>query len=181
MSYIGRFIASTSGWAVVLCLLGASTIAMPWRLYALLPAFQPEWRGLPATATWHGVVVPTIYGVTCLVLIATFSTEWVPVWKPLLLVLAGAGGTVCSAMYGLQSNETLIEVFNRRMPAGARVTALVEDYHMLGPGFYVGCGVGVALLLLAALQIRGILFRSPVSAGPREFPLPERAPGQAER
>jgi len=58
MSYIGRFIASTAGWAVVLCLLGASTIGMPWRLYALLPAFQPEWRGLPATATWHGVVVP---------------------------------------------------------------------------------------------------------------------------
>ena len=157
-SGIKQFFGALSGWAIVLCLLGAATVFLPWRFYALLPAFTPEWRGLPATATWHGIAVAAVYGFTGLVLIATFSPSWLPAWKPCLPLLAGAFGLVGAALYALQPNVVLIDVFNGLMPSGARVTEIVPDYHAFGPGFYGAIGIGVALLLLAALQFRMVLF-----------------------
>jgi hypothetical protein len=158
LSRVMPFFGSASGWGILLCALGAATILIPWRYYALLPPFEPQWRGLPATATWHGIAVASAYGVAGLILIATFSAVWVPAWKPLLLGLAGALGVTGAALYASQSDEALVTMFNKLMPSGVTVGSIVPDYHAFGPGFSVAIGVGVGLLVLAALQFRAVLF-----------------------
>jgi hypothetical protein len=165
-SAVVRFLTSTSVWGLVVLVLGASSVLMPWRFSALLPAFAPEWQGLPGTATWHGIVAAAIYGVAALILLATFSTEWVPAWKPVLLALAGIAGGACCVAYATMSDEALIEVFNRRMPPHATVTEIVPGYHMLAYGFNIAMGCAIALLVLSAIQVRGIVFgRAEIPAG----------------
>jgi hypothetical protein len=103
------------------------------------------------------------------VLLATFSTQWVPAWKPALLALAGIAGVVCCGMYAGMSDVALVEMFNRRMPKGMTLERIVPDYHMLGYGFYIAVGCGVALLVLAAVQFRAVIFRPPsVPAAPED-------------
>jgi hypothetical protein len=100
-----RFLASTTGWAMIFCLLGAGAIFMPWaearQFRGPLDAegvFQSMGAGFPetiyATRLWHGYPTTFLFLGLFLFLFITRRINGVPLWQSLVLVTVPVGISV---------------------------------------------------------------------------------------
>jgi hypothetical protein len=155
---LGSFLATTSGWAIIFCLLGAVAGILPWATLSVLR--QSSVRGahefVLGIAGWQGVLTTTIFLVLALILILTtrFAAP-VPRWRSLLLAAAGAAVVGAAWNYAssifVQDLELLKMVQSRS--ATTRVVGLEGSYLAAGQVFTMIFGTG--LLFLTALQMRG--------------------------
>src|SRR5207249_2316118 len=87
------FLQTTTGWAILYCLLGVLSTLLPWR--GPLPWNDPSGRELPgAISTEEGATIAVAFMALGLLLFITYTGAAVRVWKPLVLVVAGCGITL---------------------------------------------------------------------------------------
>lgn len=135
-----RGFSLTTACAIALCLAGAVSIFAPWIRTAYSPYggwFQPGQHN--GFFTWHGVPTALTFVLLFLLLVATSPLHPVPLWRSILLLV---GGCLVVLFTGL---------FIQRWTG----YALVE----VQGGAYCSLGLGIGLLFLGALEIRGLLLR----------------------
>src|SRR5438876_3229741 len=102
--FLGTTFCTITGWAMIFCLIGATTVFMPWGWvipgYENVPPQAAEiFRGFPQIPpgahynglfSWYGVVTCIAYAVLFLFLVATSPLYPVPLWRSILLFLGGA-------------------------------------------------------------------------------------------
>lgn len=129
--FFGRTFGTTTGWAMILCLLGSYLIVAPWAVYSSpSPNGSSDWYGYEVGL---GIATESVLAALFLLLLATSFMDPPPIWRAVAMFI---GGGVVTLLASLSAN-------------GARK---VE-----GAGLAIAVGVGI--LILAALQIRGILMR----------------------
>jgi hypothetical protein len=127
--FFRRTFGTTTGWAMILCLLASYLIFVPWAVYSV-PNHSSDWYGYE---TGLGIATETIFLGLFLLLLTTSFMDPPPIWRAVAMFLGG-GVTVLLAS---------LSAVGARSLEGA-IGAII---------------LGVGILLLAALQIRGILMR----------------------
>jgi hypothetical protein len=175
------FFSSSTGWAIIICAVGSAAGFLPWievSSSGLLYLFHPRLNAFALVRggdpCWHGVGATGVFAVLGLVLIATFSTKPIHLWKTVAVLASGVGVIVeiCLLLsWAYQPRPT-----TQTMSVAGKIVR-EEPIHIfcepLGTVF-VSLAGGIALLLLSALQIRALLFRGGTSPEPR----PDQAPGR---
>jgi len=124
-----RTFGTTTGWAMILCLLGSYLIFVPWAVYPS-PNHSSDWYGYEVGL---GIATESLFAALFLLLLATSFMDPPPIWRAVAMFIGGAVVTLLASLSAV----------------GAR--------SLQGAGLAIALGVGI--LLLAALQVRGILMR----------------------
>ena len=169
-----QFFTSTTGWTIIVCLLGIAATFQPFSPLAQVESLQPERLGQPIPPNpWFEstqvfgyespltIAVGTMFLALFLLLIATSFIQPIPLWRSVLILLAGIvvmsvmGLAVQSKSSGLRQHQyTQIQSFLDAWPGiiwpiVARIKFPV----------YVITGLGCGLVLLGTIQLRGVLMR----------------------
>jgi hypothetical protein len=155
-----RFLASTTGWAMIFCLLGAAAIFLPWaeaRQYRgqfdADGVFHTKGHGFPetiyATRLWHGYSTTFLFVGLFLFLFVTRRINGVPLWQSLVL-LAVAVGTLALLLVGREYNHA---AFASDESAGKLVD------HSWTAGSCVPVAAALALVLVACIEMRSKVIR----------------------
>jgi predicted Ser/Thr protein kinase len=135
-STFGKVFATTTGWAMILCLMGCLRTFVPWSVeHRWEPApgvILAGSHGLLGYETTFGLLTAVSFLLLFLFLVATGFLEPIPIWRPLSLFLGAI----------------LVIVFSLLPPSVGQ---------SLRGGAYLAIVLGVGLLFLGALQIRRIL------------------------
>jgi hypothetical protein len=155
-SFLGTVFFTTTGWAMICCLVGAATIFMPWgrgipgfgKVDATVPPQPAEmFRQLPQLPpggyynglfSWHGVVTCVAFAVLFLFLVATSPLYPVPLWRSILLFVGGSFVLLIVILFFGRFGGPLFR---------------------FGEGSYITLGLAFMLLFLSALEIRALLIR----------------------
>jgi hypothetical protein len=157
------FLTPGSTWAIVCCVAGVCSLAMPWRFWSLPPPplVGAEWRPIRGTASWHGIALGAVFGTGALLFLATYSARGWRLWKPLVHALVGGVCLGFVLAYAFMDNH---EVLRLAIPGGPELKTK-SGFHELGWGLYVAGGAAVGLLVVAALEVN-TFFRKRCEAGP---------------
>jgi tRNA A-37 threonylcarbamoyl transferase component Bud32 len=140
---LAKMFATTTGWAMILCVLGGLRTFLPW-------AVQHRWEVAPGVIwtgdnnilgfeSTFGLLTAMTFLLLFLLLVATGFLEPIPIWRPLSLFVAAI----------------LAILFSVLPPSVGQ---------SLHAGAYLAIVLGVGLLFLGALQIRRILLtRRPIT------------------
>jgi len=131
-----KMFATTTGWAMILCILGGLRTFLPW-------AVQHRWEVAPGVIwtgdnnilgfeSTFGLLTAMTFFCLFLLLVATGFMEPIPLWRPLSLFTAG----ILAILFSL-----LAQTGGNSLHAGA----------------YLAILLGIGLLFLGALQVRRIL------------------------
>jgi DNA-binding MarR family transcriptional regulator len=92
------FFSSSTGWAIIICAVGSAAGFLPWievSSSGLLYLFHPRLNAFALVRggdpCWHGVGATGVFAVLGLVLIATFSTKPIHLWKTVAVLASGVG------------------------------------------------------------------------------------------
>ncbi len=124
-----KLFGRTTGWAMLFCLLGSLTTLLPWVVFD----FPNHALRFGYQVDW-GIGTGLVFLILFLLLVATGFMDPVPIWRPVALFLGGSGAILCPSL-------------------------LRGSAASLKEGAYLAMVLGVGLLFLGALQIRGILIR----------------------
>jgi hypothetical protein len=173
-----RLLAGTTILALLVCLLGAAAVFLPWSA-TLTPTGEEAVNGLH---TWHGAGVAGVFLALAAVLLAGGLPRRARLWRPLALLGASVGVSVLSVLYmswvaepkpiplppdpakpihdflgkmgqvvpGMDGGAELVEGF-LSMPG--KVAKQMKQPGRLLVGPYITLGGAFALLLLGALQL----------------------------
>jgi hypothetical protein len=151
--FFRRTFGTTTGWAMILCVMGCLSTFFVWadaNRHDIPPPpgfliYTPHNYVFDAHGyeTVLGLLTATTFLILFLFLVATGFLEPIPIWRPASLFVAGLGAILFPVL-GHHGDYSLRE------------------------GAYIAIVLGVGLLLLGAMQVRGILMqgRSDKDAGP---------------
>jgi len=155
------FLTSTTGWAIVLCLLGAGAIFLPWAetltYHGHLQDGVIQVKGFPSRAwvygsrLWHGYATTFAFLGLCLVLFVTSPIKPIPLWRSIVLLLASVG-ILMLIVIGRESNHA--PALGDAPQEGTWVT------YSWAVGSYVPIASALALALVAGVEIRARVIKS---------------------
>jgi hypothetical protein len=162
MRDLGRFLGAATGWAILFSLFGLIAILQPVFPWGVLDVVSYPLPGVTARAavevygyhSWFGIAAALVFLSLLLLLIVVGFIEPVPIWQPPTLMLAGIGLLLLMSFYVLRADPTQSASpnFSGSVGGGAeRVTFSRMPY--------VVAALGLGLLLLGAVQLRGVLLR----------------------
>jgi hypothetical protein len=158
---VKTFLSSSTGWAIIVGLLGAAAVFIPWAemltVRGQLENGVIHSKDLPyhewvyGTRFWHGY--PTIFAFYGLVLflVVTSPIKPVPLWRSIALLLAAAGILVLVAI-GHEYNHS--PALGDAPQQGIWVT------YSWAIGSYIPFASALALAFLASLEIRARVAKS---------------------
>jgi hypothetical protein len=88
-----RPLISTSNWAILFCVAGTVSIFLPW---SELNTYGSRYNGL---GSWHGIPTGITFVVLFLFLVATTPLYPVPLWRSIILFVAGGLILLFSGMF----------------------------------------------------------------------------------
>jgi predicted Ser/Thr protein kinase len=161
-----HWLSTATGWAALLCLLGAAATFLPWARLDIFGFVSLQ----PGFDTWHGIVSGVVLAAAFLVLVSGEFFKPLPLVRAAVTLLAGA---TASAAAGACLWQLLTPVRVTRTS-----TSMSGDTDVLGPtlehlagslqemmlagiratphvGPFVVLALGLALLALGAVQLRG--------------------------
>jgi hypothetical protein len=136
-SLIRQLFCTTTGAAMIFCLVGGAAVFLPWvdnlRGYGY-------WGGSAnGFITWHGITSGITFFVLFLLLVATSPFDPVPLWRSILLFLPGAAIVLFASLFiGTFVNTPWVKIRE---------------------GAYSTLCLGLLLIVLATLEIRGLILR----------------------
>jgi predicted Ser/Thr protein kinase len=122
--YLAPVVATTTGWAIIVCLLGAAATLQPLR-----PIMQIQ-----------DLAVAVIFITLLLLLLATSFMNPIPLWRPVVIMLAAAAILIVIG-HAIRSSDPA-QPMSRARPILAAYTVMALSF---------------ALLLLGTIQLRGVL------------------------
>jgi hypothetical protein len=175
-----RVLWSTTGASVLLCIVGCALLFAPWasaRVIYVDPTPQadgsykakalPTTEEVPGYGLWQGVVSAGAFLGVLVFLVVTGPLRPVPWWRSALMMAAGAG--IAGAV-----------ILGMRHPARGLEIDLEAGRLVLGAGWrganYVALGLAVALVFVAAVELRWFVARRRDHQEPGERPEPAAAP-----
>jgi hypothetical protein len=166
-----RFLATTTGWAMIFCVLGVGSIFVPWAHLSskFSGRFAAEHSGeirllerlhqdhsQNGLVSWHGIPTGILFVLLFLLLVATSPLDPVPLWRTIVLLVGGLLVVLFPSLFIERFvNHPLISV---------------------GAGAYFALILGFGLLFLGALEIRGMLLRRSARRGYLPALTPEIVP-----
>jgi hypothetical protein len=167
------FFSSSTAWAIIICAVGTAVSFLPWievSSSGLLYLFRPQVNAFALVRggdpCWHGIGATGIFATLGLVLIATFSTKPINVWKTVAVFASGVGVIVeiCLLLSWAYQPRSTMQTWSTagKIVREEPVNVFCEP---LG-GVFASLGGGIGLLLLSALQTRALLFRERTSPEP---------------
>jgi hypothetical protein len=106
--YLTPLFCTTTGWAVLLCVLGAAVTFQPFFPMVQLQVRSAAGPSVPIAQIFGyecmSVYAGVIYLVLFMILVATSFIEPIPLWRPLLLLLAGTS-VILIMTYAMASNR----------------------------------------------------------------------------
>jgi hypothetical protein len=181
----GAFVSGATCWAIVLCILGAGTVLLPWALLDIeggMPGWLIHWSDVKAFGFqfWYGLTTTATYTALFVLLLATVGVRegsWLG--RPVALLLAGAGVIALTILFlwsasaqKLDATPAMLDVTHRGMewmeatgwknvPRSSwpkeMPTKVVRATAQLGP--WANLALGAGLVALGALQLRRVLVR----------------------
>jgi hypothetical protein len=145
---------------LVLCVLGVGTLFMPWAGGSIIyfdPAQPPQPDGsrkaqgivradYPGHRFWHGITAGGLLLGMFLFQIATGTIHPPPWWRPAVMLGAGVG-IIAAVLAGMNGSG-----LPQGDPTAGRVVS--TDW---GTGNFVALGLAAAVMLVAALELRGLM------------------------
>jgi hypothetical protein len=134
----------TTGWAMTFCLMGVTTVFLSWVDISAggnIPDQVAYYAGgnYNGFFTWHGFTTGITFFVLFLLLVATSPFDPVPLWRSILLFLAASAIVVFTSLFiGRFVNQPFVKIRE---------------------GAYSALGLGLSLIVLATLEIRGMILR----------------------
>jgi len=164
------FFSSSTAWAILICATGTAVSVLSWievsssgMLYLFRPQVNAFALARGENPCWHGIGATGIFAALGLVLIATFSTKPINVWKTVAVFASGMGVIVeiCLLLSWAYQPRSTTEIWSTvgKIVREEPVKVFCEP---LG-GVFASLGGGIGLLVLSALQLRALLFRERTS------------------
>jgi serine/threonine protein kinase len=160
---IRKTFGTTTGWAMIFCLLGGFRTFFPWM--HVNDALSLGVFNLSGYETTFGVLTTLTFVGLFLLLVATGFLEPIPLWRPLALFLGGIAAIAFPLVERFSSRPTMRPSKIDALPKVLQQFPFEMPYaYSLREGAYMSICLGFGLLFLAALQLRGILMRRRESA-----------------
>jgi hypothetical protein len=160
------FFSTSTSWAIIICAGGTAAGFLPWiavsssglafLAHPTANAFSLARFGDPC---WHGIAATCAFAILGLVLIATFTTKPINLWRT-LAVFASAVGVIVEICL-LLSWAYLPRPTTMDWKIEGKIVSQdpINVYYEPLAGVFVSLGCAAGLLVLSALQTRAILFR----------------------
>jgi predicted Ser/Thr protein kinase len=162
MRDLGRFLGAATGWAILFSLFGLIAILQPVFPWGVLDVVSYPLPGVTTRAavevygyhSWFGIAAALVFLSLLLLLIVVGFIEPVSIWQPPTLMLAGIGVLLLMSFYVLRADPTQSAAPNFSGSVGGMAERVT-----FRPMPYVVAALGLGLLLLGAVQLRGVLLR----------------------
>jgi tRNA A-37 threonylcarbamoyl transferase component Bud32 len=175
---IQAWLGTGTAWGMILCLLGAGTIFLPWASVNMFGFVQVS----PGFDRWHGIAAGSVFGAAfVLILIFDLLKPW-PLLRALAMLLAGVTGLVLPALFLWQISQPAEVTTNSVTGDAMFLKDLAESFFksvinqiQVTPRFgpYVTIGIGGILFLLGCGQLLRIRRSEIHKALPATTPQPQ--------
>lgn len=133
--FLRRIFGTTTGWAMIFCVMGCLSAFLPWAVEIIwqvpgVLAFSDH--TVMGYESKFGILAVMTFLFLFLILVATGFLEPIPAWRPVCIFIAGIA----------------VILFASRVH---------DESHKLHLGAYYAVALGVWLMFLGALQVRGII------------------------
>jgi tRNA A-37 threonylcarbamoyl transferase component Bud32 len=168
----GRFLGSATGWAILFSVAGLVAMVQPFAPLAELRVgiygFQVDVYGYHSL---FGIALALAFLGLWVLLIVTGFIEPIPVWQPLAIMLTGIGILALTSLFVMMIHLSM----GQRVPfawiSGDGSPAIGVT---IRPMVYVVAALGLGLLLLGAVQLRGVFMQRRERAPSQPLPQPPR-------
>ena len=155
---------TTTNWGILICVLGIAAVCLRWSLISVWNSTELTRRYAWAMGIgwWQGAIVGIAFFVGFCLLLATAGVRPIPKWRPAGLMIVALTAILAAAAFLVAFNAgelPLRPLLNaaRVNVQGARLPAHIHVHPELREGPFVALGLGILLLLLAAVELRGVL------------------------
>jgi hypothetical protein len=161
-----HFLSSTTGWAILIAAVGVATCLLPWVKVSssgIAWLSQPTFNGIDIATRfsdpcWLAVAASGIFAALTLLLIVTFTTEPVPLWKAVVVFGSGIGVIVAVRLMLIWAYRDRPTTERDTIEGSVVAERPIQIYYTPQEGPYAALGCAAGLLMLGALQFRAVLF-----------------------
>lgn len=184
-----KLFVATSIASFLISLGGITNVMLAWG--EIYNSVARTWHVAAGIGWWQGMLAAGLFAVVELLVVCTFLLKPIPLWRPLLALLAGAGVVLAVSSYLLEMKngtlmvQPLLDAASWGMEIDGRRPATVNDANVAARprgGPYITLAMAASLLLVAAIELGAILKHRGTQiegkkqpSGPVSWPAPPTA------